>query len=285
MRGRAILKRLRWGALISLFLGGALVFPAGASAEVTIHGGKDDYRDRIRSLLEEHWSQEQLENTHLAITVGSAGLVEYCGLEEQKPVLAVYLYESRFTGVSDQCQQPVAPIFVDAPLPYLGRLAGALFPGSHTAMLVSGDPNGGPQAEKQTHILLPIPGEGVAKGLGRLIEEGRWDVFLLPIDSSVYQATDYRLTLETLFRHRKPAIVSIRSLLSQGAVAAAYYTPTQIEEAVIRSINQLIERGELVGGRPDSVRVGINKTVLRNLYGRVITAEELRALEAEVNGG
>jgi len=283
--GRTIFRLLRGGTLACLFLAGTLAFPATASADISIHGGKEAYRDRIRSLLETHWTADQLENIDLAITVGSAGLAEYCEQGEQKPVLALYLYESRFTEVSANCHQPVAPIFADAPLPYLGRLANALFPGTETAMLIGGGPGLKPQPAGLPHTLLPVPREGVAKGLGRLISEGDWGVFLLPVDSTVFGATDYRLSLETLFRHRKPAIVSIRSLLSQGAVAAVYYTPDQIEEAVIRSINHLVESGELVGEHPDSVNVSINKTVLRNLYGRVITAEELRALEAEVNGG
>ena len=285
MLGRAILTLLRCATVTGLLLGVALIFPAGAAAEISIHGGKEAYRDGISSLLETHWSADQLADINLAITVGSAGLAAYCEQEDQTPVLAVYLYESRFAELSARCRQPVAAIFADAPLRYLYRTAEALFPGSRAAMLVSGDPAGEPHPEKPSLTLLSVPKEGVAKGLGRLIDEARWDVFLLPVDSSAYQATDYRLSLETLFRHRKPAIVSIRSLLSQGAVAAAYYTPAQLEEAVIRSIKHLIEHGELVAERPDSVSVGINKTVLRNLYGRVLTAEELRALEAEVNGG
>lgn len=285
MLGRWIHKLLCSGVLAGLITATVLAFPPGVLADISIHGGKDAYRERLRILLKEQWSVEQLENTDLAITVGLAGLAEFCENETETPVLATYLYQSRFAEVAAQCRQPVVPIFADAPLSSMTLLAEALFPGVDTAMLSTEERESVPADGQASHTLLPVPPEGVARGLGRLIDEGHWGVFLLPLDSRVFQATDYQLSLETLFRHRKPAIVSIHSLLNQGAVAATYYKPEQLEEAVIRSIKHLMNSGELVGEQPERVSVGINKTVLRNLYGRVITAEELRALEAEVNGG
>jgi hypothetical protein len=270
---------------VALVCCATLIFVSSASADVTIHGGKAAYRERLAALLEEHWSADQLGRVNLAITVGLAGLAEFCEKDRETPVLATYLYQSRFADIAASCSQPVVPIFADTPLSSMGRLAEALFPGVETAMLSGGFAKDQAKPEHVPHILLPVPPEGVAKGLGRLIDEGRWGVLLLPLDSRIFKATDYRLSLETLFRHRKPAIVSIHSLLNQGAAAATYYKPEQLEEAVVRSIEHLMQSGELVGKQPDRVSVDINKTVLRNLYGRVITEEELHALEAEVNGG
>ena len=284
MAGRAIKRVLHsaflWGALAT----GAPLIPSIAQAEIRLHGGSEESRGHLTGLIAAQWSADKTRDVDLAITIGTTALAEYCASNDPSPVLAIYLYESRFQDAKAHCTQPVTAIFSDTPLLYLVRLSRALFPGSRSAMLTSERTAQVPVLEETADVLLPVPEEGVAKGLGRLIAEERWDVFLLPIDATVLKGTDYRLSLETLFRHRRPAIVSINRLLSQGAVAAAYYTPDQLEQAVIETLERFIESGELIGERPDSVSVGINKTVMRNLYGRVITADALRALEAEVNG-
>lgn len=282
---RPIRSLLRWGLCLSLFVGGLLGFSSGASAGISIHGGTPESRGRLVQLLDEQGITPSFGERNLAITIGRSALVAFCKQDSETPVLATYLYESRFNEVSANCQQIVEPIFVDASLEAANRLARAIFPDTNTAMLSASPIEDSEPSDAVSPIQLPVPSEGVAKGLARLIDEGGWDVFLLPVDSRIFEVTDYRLSLETLFRHRKPSIVTIRSLLNQGAAAAVYYTPEQLEEAVIRSVREYGQSGHLAGTRPGEIRVDINRTVLRHLYGRVITAEELRAIQAEVNGG
>ena len=284
MAGRTIQRVLRSAFLWGMLVTGAPLLASAAQAGISLHGGSEESREHLAGLIASQWGADETRDVDLAITIGTTALAEYCSGNHQSPVLAIYLYESRFEEAKADCAQPVAAIFSDAPLLYQVRLARGLFPGSRSAMLTSERATGEPVPEKTADILLPIPEEGVAKGLGRLIAEGQWDVFLLPIDALVFKGSDYRLSLETLFRHRKPAIVSINQLLSQGAAATVYYTSTQLDQAVVEALDRLIETGELTGTRPDRVTVGINKTVMRNLYGRVIPPEVLRALEAEVNG-
>tara|TARA_R100000808_G_C2084185_1_gene106953 strand:+ start:83 stop:409 length:327 start_codon:yes stop_codon:yes gene_type:complete len=106
----------------------------------------------------------------------------------------------------------------------------------------------------------------------------------MPVDPEVFGGADYRLALETLFRHRKPVVVSIPSLLHQGAAAAAYYAPEQLEAALRQTLRHWVESGELLAEPPDRIRVKVNDSVLRNGYGRVIAERDVRALEVEVNG-
>ena len=282
---RTLQKIFRYTTFLGALFTTCLVFPVPATAEISIYGGDSETRERLQALIEDKLGQGSAATINLAITIGASALAEFCSENNQTPVLAIHLYEERYLEAKANCTQPVDAIFSDTPLRYQVRLANALFAGSRTAMLTSDSLPLTERADEAVDVLLPVPNEGVAKGLGRLISEGRWSVFLLPIDSTVYKGVDYRLTLETLFRHRRAAIVSINPLLLKGAVGATYYTQTQLEVAVIDTVDHFQKTGVLVGKRPDSVNVGINRTVLRNLYGRTITAEELRALETEVNGG
>jgi hypothetical protein len=251
-------------------------------ADVTIHGGDDRIRAHLQALIAAEMPVDQMSGANLAITVGAEALNEFCESGSGQPVLATYLYASRISAAAASCQQPVETIPVDPPLTVLYRLARALFPDSKSATLVSA---AGAEGPARPYLQLPVPPEGVARGLGRLIQEGRWDVFLMPVDPEVFGGADYRLALETLFRHRKPVVVSIPSLLPQGAAAAAYYAPEQLEAALQKTLRHLVESGELLAGPPDRIQVKVNNFVLRNGYGRVITERDVLALEVEVNGG
>ena len=251
-------------------------------ADVTIYGGDDRIRARIQTLITAEVPADQMSGVNLAITVGAEALNEFCESDSGRPVLATYLYTSRIPAAAGSCQQPVAAIPVDPPLTALYRLARALFPGSKSATLISA---AGAEGTAGPYLQLPLPPEGVARGLGRLIQEGRWDVFLMPVDPEVFGGADYRLALETLFRHRKPVVVSIPSILPQGAAAAAYYAPEQLEAALQRTLRHWVETGELLAGPPERIQVKVNHSVLRNGYGRVIAERDVLALEVEVNGG
>ena len=251
-------------------------------ADVTIYGGDDRIRARIQSLITAEVPADQMSGVNLAITVGAEALNAFCESDSGQPVLATYLYTSRIPAAAGSCQQPVAAIPVDPPLTALYRLANALFPGSKSATLISA---AGVEGTDGPYLQLPLPPEGVARGLGRLIQEGRWDVFLMPVDPEVFGGADYRLALETLFRHRKPVVVSIPSLLPQGAAAAAYYAPEQLEVALQQTLRHWVESGELLAGPPERIQVKVNNAVLRNGYGKVIAERDVLALEVEVNGG
>ena len=251
-------------------------------ADVTIYGGDDRIRARIQALITAEVPADQMSGVNLAITVGAEALNAFCESDSGQPVLATYLYTSRVPAAAASCQQPVAVIPVDPPLTALHRLARALFPGSKSATLISA---AGVEGTDGPYLQLPLPPEGVARGLGRLIQEGRWDVFLMPVDPEVFGGADYRLALETLFRHRKPVVVSIPSLLPQGAAAAAYYAPEQLEVALQQTLRHWVESGELLAGPPERIQVKVNNAVLRNGYGKVIAERDVLALEVEVNGG
>ena len=244
-------------------------------ADVTIYGGDDRIRARIQALIATEVPADQMSGVSLVITVGAEALNAFCESDSGQPVLATYLYTSRIPAAAASCQQPVAVIPVDPPLTALYRLARALFPGSKSATLISA---AGAEGTVGPYRQLPLPPEG------RLIQEGRWDVFLMPVDPEVFGGADYRLALETLFRHRKPVVVSIPSLLHQGAAAAAYYAPEQLEAALRQTLRHWVESGELLAEPPDRIRVKVNDSVLRNGYGRVIAERDVRALEVEVNG-
>lgn len=280
-----VLHRVFRAIFIGAFAATYLLNSEWVSAEISISGGTPETQSRLKTLIAERFDSRATENLELAITVGIPALIEQCSLETRSPIIATGLYESRFLEVAGQCSRPVVGIPADAPWVYQQRLTKKLFPGAKLATLINDAEGEALIPRPGVEAQLPVPGEGVAKSLGRLINEGRWDVFLLPIDHTVYSNVDYRLAVETLVRHRKPAIASVRPLLTRGAAAATYYTPAQLEEALLESIDQFIETGVLIGKRPREVRVGVNETVLRNLFGRVITADELRLIEAEVNGG
>ena len=281
----AVKRTLRHLSVVGLFSAVVIAHPNTVNAGISIHGGTPESRAQILAEVDARWRSEITRNTELAITIGASALAEFCSANKQTPVLATYLYRSRYLEIQEDCAQPVAAILADTALHYQARLAEVLFPGSRTATLTRNPGLGASDQTTMVDVLLSAPEEGVAKGLGRLITEGRWDAFLLPIDHSIYADADYRLALETLFRHRRVAIVSIESLLSQGAVAATYYSNTQLEAALLESVEHFLSTGKLIGKQPNLINVGINRAALRNLLGRIITAEELRALEAEVNGG
>lgn len=260
------------------------VLPGTAAADIQIIGGDSDVRDRLIELVNKRWPGDELASIDLTITIGAAALDGYCSMGESTgPALAIHLYASHYQQIKQNCAVPVAAILADAPLSYQIQLSQALFPGSRTAMLVGG--YGPPASDQAVDVPLSTPSVGVARGLGRLVREGRWDVFLLPIDHEVFSGADYRLAIETLFRHRKSTIGSIKSLLNLGAIAATFYSQSQLDQALLLAIERYLSVGVLEARSPERVNVTVNRTVLRNLYGRTITAEELRALEREVNGG
>lgn len=258
-----------------------LVWPA--RADLALYGGDERTREHLRALLTTELTPEQWRYRDLVVTVGAEALADFCKSGSSTPVIATYLYGNQLPLASENCTSTVAVIPVDPSANVLHRLARALFPDSTTAMLVAD----GSEADMidSPVLQLPVPKDGVARGLGRLISDGHWDAFLMPVDPQVYRGTDYRLALETLFRHRKPAIVSIPSLLSQGAVAAAYYTPAMLDAALRETLRHWVQSGSLVATRPSEVQVKVNQTVLRNGFGRVLADQEERALEAEVNSG
>jgi hypothetical protein len=278
---RALLRCLTQVAIVLL---SPLVLLGNAAADVRFVGGDSELRGRLTELVSTRWPGDELAAIDLTITIGATALDDYCSAGESLgPVLAIHLYASHYRQSTAHCRVPIAAIPADAPLSTQIQLSQALFPRSRTAMLVRSDAT--PLREQAVDIPLAIPSVGVAKGLGRLVKEGRWDVFLLPVDHEVFSGADYRLVIETLFRHRKPTIVSINSLLSVGAIAATFYSQSQLDHALLLTLERYLSDGVLEAATPERVTVTVNRTVLRNLYGRTITAEELRALENEVNGG
>ena len=263
----------------------ALFISGGALADISVIAGSQESRDRILKLLAQRPGSESLRSLELTITVGNAALREQCAIESNRPIIAISLYQSHLAEAAKTCRREVVGIPTDAPWASQERLARALFPGARLATLIEAENNEPLVSREGVEEQLQVPGEGVSKSLGRLIREGRWDVFLLPIDHTVYASADYRLALETLVRHRKPAIASATPLLRGGAVAAVYFTPAQLDEALLASLDHFINTGQLVGQTPAKVQIEINKTVLRNLFGRIIAADELRTIQAGVNGG
>lgn len=254
-----------------------------ARAELALYGGNEKTRAHLRSLIEAELTDAQPSQRDFAVTVGAQALADFCAREARVPVLATYLYANRLETAGAGCQQSLAALPVDPPVDVLLRLASALFPESTAARLV--DEGAAATATDPTLLALPIPENGVARGLGRLVSDGQWDVFLMPVDPAVFRGADYRLALETLFRHRKPAIVSVQSLLSQGAVAAAFYSQEALDSALRQTIRHWVATGEWVAQPPTRVEVQVNETVLRHGYGRVLAEREARALEVEVNSG
>ncbi|MFV0277638.1 MAG: hypothetical protein ACK5HY_10695 [Parahaliea sp.] len=274
--------------VVSVALALCALLPAALSvrADIALYGGNDEVHARLQALITEELTPTQLGTLDLAITVGAEALTDYCEADGDNPVLATYLYASSLAGAAASCRQSVAAIPVDPPLDVLYRLGRAMFPESAAATLIrAGTASDGAPATTRPYRQLPVPPDGVARGLGRLIQEGHWEVFLMPIDAAVFKGADYRLALETLFRHRKPVVVSIPSLLPQGAVAAAYYTPEQLDAALRQTLRRWVETGELVAAPPGRIQVQVNPAVLRNGYGRVIAERDVRALEVEVNSG
>ena len=139
---------------------------------------------------------------------------------------------------------------MDPPLTALYRLARALFPGSKSATLISAAGAEG-IAGPYLHPYLRRASRGAWAVSSR---EGRWDVFLMPVDPEVFGGADYRLALETLFRHRKPVVVSIPSLLPPGR-GGDYYAPEQLEAALQRTLRHWAKSGELLAGPPERIQV------------------------------
>ena len=116
---------------------GAPLLASAAQAGISLHGGSEESREHLAGLIASQWGADETRDVDLAITIGTTALAEYCSGNHQSPVLAIYLYESRFEEAKADCAQPVAAIFYDAPLLYQVRLARGLFPGSRSDMLTS----------------------------------------------------------------------------------------------------------------------------------------------------
>ncbi|MEO0436590.1 MAG: hypothetical protein AAF098_06760 [Pseudomonadota bacterium] len=277
---------MRTRSCFTALLGACLLFLVPLSnADITVTGGSTSYQQRIEQLLASSFSQVERSRTQLTILLGAAAFQTYCESPSGGPVLVVYVYRSQVASLEKDCLAQSSVLVADAPSDSLDRLAKSLFPGMATAMLGATPASSDFQYRYAVDSRLPVPPEGVARGLGRLIEEGGWRVFLMPLDPSIYQPTDYRLAIETLLRARRPTLVTVEGLLMQGAAAAAFYSSNQIDQAIVDSISGLIGSGQLKARAPNRVSIAVNKDVLRNFFGRVITDSELLKIDREVNGG
>ena len=112
----AVKRNLRHLFVVGLFSAVVIAHPNPANAGISIHGGTPESRAQILAEVDARWRSEITRNTELAITIGASALAEFCSTNKQTPVLATYLYRSRYLEIQEDCAQPVAAILADTAL-------------------------------------------------------------------------------------------------------------------------------------------------------------------------
>ena len=256
-----------------------------------VYGKAGALRERletaVRIALPEHAvyaSDASQERMDLAIIVGAAALEKFCSEDRSTPAIVTHIYERRLDGASQHCQQAVGAVFFDAPFQAQANLAEAIFPSQKSAALIPPSSINGQPTAKGVDLPFALENDTVYPALkAMLATEPDWSVFFVTMDPRIYRGSDYRLTIETLARNRKAAIVPVMSLVKAGAVAGVYYDDTSLERALLRAIQTFLSEGESIKIRSTHLSVAINHSILRTLFGRTLSVAEIEAIEGRLN--
>lgn len=188
-------------------------------------------------------SLDSLENaprTDLIITVGSEAARTILQRGGTTPVIATLLprpaYErAQADAAGSRPKGSTTAIFLDQPVSRLLAFTRYLLPDRHRVGVLAGN---------ETKALLPsLRQASHAAGLSLEVEElesnanpvpavnhllSRSDVLLALPDSVVYRRDNIRAILLTSYRFQRPVIGFSQSLVTSGALAAIYSTPSQI---------------------------------------------------------
>jgi hypothetical protein len=264
--------------------------PVAQSESILVYGAKGELRGRLeasaKESLPEHtvFASDQTQKADLAIIVGATALEKFCSENDSTPITVTHIYERRFASASKGCTQPVGAFFFDAPFEAQAELAEALFPGQSSASLTSSVTHQKMARAQGIDHPLPVEGRSVYPAIKALLtDSASWSVFYVEMDPAIYQGTDYRLTIETLARNRKAAIVPVMSLVKAGAVAGVYYDKESLEDALFTSVSTYLSDGVSTTKRSKHLSVAINHSILRTLYGRKLTADDVETIENSIN--
>lgn len=189
--------------------------------------------------------------TDLVVTVGSDAARAALRRNHSPPVLATLLprpaYERAQSEIgANRPKGNVTAIFLDQPLARLLAFTRYLLPerrrvgllaGAETRGLLSllrqgaGSSGLGIEAEDLESNANPVP------ALNRLLV--RSDLLLALPDSAVYRRDNIRSILLTSYRFQRPVIGFSQALVTSGALAAIYSTPTQIARQAVDIIKPL----------------------------------------------
>lgn len=222
---------------------------------------------------------EALPRTDLIVTVGSEATRAVLQRGGNAPVVATLLprpaYERALADAgTGRPQAGSTAIFLDQPISRLLAFTRYLLPERHRVGVLAGN---------ETKAVLPKVRQAVnAAGLSLEVEELdasgnpvpavnhlflRSDLLLALPDSAVYRRDNIRAILLTSYRFQRPVIGFSQSLVTSGALAAIYSTPTQIARQTMDLIKSL--RPEAISLPPPQppafFAIAINQNVARAL--------------------
>lgn len=237
-----------WGADLALVLSDT----TGAYSEfaTTLQQFSEGSNWRIR------WSGsvdnfEASPRADLIVTVGSEATRAVLQRGVSTPVMATLLprpaYERALTDAgSSRPKGSTTAIFLDQPISRLLAFTRHLLPERYRIGILAGN---------ETRTMLPqIRQATEAAGFGLQVEEiennanpvpaanhllSHSDVLLALPDSGVYRRDNIRAILLTSYRFQRPVVGFSQSLVTSGALAAIYTTPTQIARQAMDIIKTL----------------------------------------------
>lgn len=215
----------------------------------------------------------------LIVTVGSEATRAVLQRGVAAPVLATLLprpaYERALSDAGgNRPRGGATAIFLDQPVARLLAFARYLFPDRHRIGLLAG---------AETKAMLPqIRQAAGGTGLALEIEELeantnpvpavnhlllRSDVLLALPDSAVYRRDNVRAILLTSYRFQRPVIGFSQSLVTSGALAAIYSTPSQIARQAVDIVKTLRPDGMSLPApqAPSLFAIAINHNVAQAL--------------------
>jgi putative ABC transport system substrate-binding protein len=194
---------------------------------------------------------EAAPRTDLIVTVGSEATRAVLQRGGNTPVVATLLprpaYERAVADAgTNRPKGGSTAIFLDQPVSRLLSFTRYLLPDRHRIGILAGS---------ETRAALPqIRQAANAAGLGLEVEEmdnnanpvpaanhllPRSDVLLALPDSGVYRRDNIRAILLTSYRFQRPVIGFSQSLVTSGALAAIFSTPTQIARQTMDLVKSL----------------------------------------------
>lgn len=278
--------------LQSLLLAGLFLVTVPAYADnILVYGEEGELRSKLETVYKDALTEHTVfasdtagKNSDLAIVVGANALERFCSQDHSTPVIVTHAYERRLRQAKKECEQPIRAVFYDAPLNAQLALADALFSGEKSASLTSASTSAEKSLSRDIDYWYCVKDQSIYQAIKELVETRRgWSVFLMEMDPTLYEGIDYRVAVETLVRYRKAVIAPVQSLVKAGAVAGVFYNDESLEKAMLRSVQGYLAGGDITDTRPDHLSVAINHSILRILFGRKLTQEQVQAIESRVN--